>query len=336
VSRPDLYFSLIHARTSFPNEWVERFYRRLDEEVRTRATPLPGLRAGSLHYATEREARMALDTDPPDVRVLVPLYTRELLHDPPDDFRPYLNRRSEVVDLPFVHPVMWDIYIPPREVCGIAQAISLGNAVREYAACGMATICRHNAYANELRQIVGLLADRIVRAAEHPGHLPDWILLDDLMVSAPSPEARFFISVVRPSGAGQEWMPFEPDRLAVVERSVQAARRLALLPEVVDAITGPPAGEESRDSAGILLLDPAALTDAVTRPVVEKLLQRLPRWTATVIVTGRDVRLRDAANEAVQLSGGTGQVARTAAEFNRAVDQAIQRARSNFLRGHPS
>jgi hypothetical protein len=174
----DLYFSLIHARASFPNEWVERFYRRLDEEVRGRANPPPGLRAGSVHYATSREAQAAFAGEPRNARVLVPLYTREFLHDPPPDFAPYLNRRSDMADLPFVHPVLWDVYVPPREVCGFAQAVSLGDAVREYEACGMATICRHNAYASELRQIVELLADRIVRAAEHPGHVPDWMPMD--------------------------------------------------------------------------------------------------------------------------------------------------------------
>jgi hypothetical protein len=336
VSRPDLYFSLIHARASFANEWVERFYRRLDEEVRSRATPPPGLRAGSVHYATEREARAGLAGDPRVVRVLVPLYTREFLHDPPPDFAPYLNRRSDVADLPFVHPVMWDVYVPPREVCGIAQAVSLGNAVREYEACGMATICRHNAYASELRQIVELLADRIVRAAEHPGHVPDWMPMEPSVAGAPSPEARFLISVARPAGAGAEWMPFEPERYSVTERAVQAARRLVLLPEIVDAFAGVPAGDETRDSAGILLLDPETLTDPAVRPMVEKLLQRLPEWTMVVIVAGREPRLREASAQAVQLTGGAAQVARTAPEFTRAVDEAIHRARRNYLRGHPS
>ncbi|GIE87813.1 hypothetical protein [Actinoplanes regularis] len=336
MSRPDLYFALIHARQSFPNEWVGRFYRRLDEEVRSRATPLPGLRTGSIHYATEREAQAASGERGPDVRVLVPLYTREFLHDPPTDFAPYLNRRSDVTDLPFVHPVMWDVYIPPREVCGIAQAVSLGNAVREYRDCGMATICRHNAYSSELRQIVELLADRIVRAAEHPGHVPEWMLVASHPVGTPLPEARFFISVARPPGSDTEWTPFEPDRLSVIDRAVQAARRLALLPEVIDAFDGPAADHETRDSAGILLLAPETLADATTRPIVEKLLKRLPQWTTVVVVAGRDQHLREPAARAMQLAGSSAQVARTAPEFARTVEEAIQRARRNFLRGHPS
>jgi hypothetical protein len=331
-----LYFSLIHARTSFPNEWVERFYRRLDEEVRSRATPPPGLRAGSIHYATEREAQAALANGTPDVRVLVPLYTREFLHDPPPDFEPYLNRRFDVADLPFVHPVMWDIYIPPRSVCGIDQARSLGNAVREYEVSGMATICRHNAYASELRQIVELLAERIVRAAEHPAHVPDWIPLEASAVNAPSPEARFLICVARAPGSGPDWTPFETDRSAVLDRAVQAAHRLVLLPEVVDVFAAMPGADEVRDSAGILLLDPATLLDPGTRPVVATLLERLPQWIAVVVVAGLDPRLREPCALAVQLSGGTAQVARTAPEFGRAVTEAIHRARRNFLRGHPS
>jgi hypothetical protein len=337
LSRPDLYFALIHARASFPNEWVERFYRRLDEEVRSRAAPPPGLRAGSLHYATEREARTALaDGSPAEVRVLVPLYTREFLHDPPPDFAPYLNRRFDLADPPFVHPVMWDVYVPPRAVYGIDQALSLGKAVREYEVSGMATICRHNAYAGELRQIVELLADRVVRAAEHPAHRPEWMPMEAPAIDVPSPEARFLISVARAPDADPEWTPFEPDRFVVADRAMQAARRLLLLPEVVDAFAAAPGAEEVRESAGILLLDPATLLDAGTRPVVETLLRRLPQWIVVVVVAGRDPRLHEPCAGAVQLSGGTAQVARTAPEFVRVVAEAIHRARRNFLRGHPS
>lgn len=335
MSRPDLYFSLIHARASFPNEWVERFYRRLDEEVRSRAVPPPGLRAGSIHYATEREAQTGRANGSPGVRVLVPLYTREFLHDPPADFASYLHRRYDVADLPFVHPVMWDIYVPPRAVCGIVQALSLGTAVREYEVAGMATICRHNAYAAELRQIVELLAERIVRAAEHPAHLPDWIPLEAPAAHAPSPEARFLLCVARTPGADPEWTPYEPDRFAVVDRAVQAAHRLLLLPEVIDVFAGLPGDDEMAESAGILLLDPATLADPGTRPAVERLLLRLPQWIAVVVLAG-DPGLNEARDLAAQLTGGTAQVARTPPEFVRAVTEAILRARRNFLRGHPS
>lgn len=328
MSRSEVYFSLIHARASFPNEYVERFHRRLDEEVRTRATPPPGLRAESLHYATEREARLALAApDRPEARVLVPLYTREFLHDPPADFASYLFRRSDVTDLPFVHPVMWDFYVPPRAVCGIAQALSLGNAVREYEACGMATICRHNAYAAELRQIVEVLADRIVRAAEHPGHVPDWMPIEPPAVTAPSAEARFLILLARPPGHGAAWTPYEPDGSDVIERAVHAARRLVLLPEVVDALAAD-LGAETADSAGILLLDPAALHDPATRPAVEKLLRRLPAWITVVVVAGRDHRNHEPVERATP--------AWSAPEFARVADEAIHRARRNYLRGHPS
>ncbi|MEV4350740.1 hypothetical protein AB0J83_40305 [Actinoplanes sp. NPDC049596] len=336
MSRPDLYFSLIHDRGSFPDEWVERFHRRLEEEVRSRATPSPGLRAGSLYFSTRREAQVAPVATRQNARVLVPLYTREFLHSPPPDFAPFLNRPSDSADLPFVHPVMWDVYVPPREVCGMAQALSLGHGVREYQACGMATICRHNAYAGELRQLVELLADRIVRAAEHPGRLPDWMLLEAPPIAAPEPEARFLIIVARPAGAGREWTPFGPDRSSAIERAVQAAHQLRLLPEIVDALNGPPGGEDVRDFAGILLLDPETLLDATTRTAVEELLRDLPRWTTVVVVSGHEPRLREPAARAVRLTGGAAREARSAPDFSRAADEAIRRARRYFLRGHPS
>jgi hypothetical protein len=336
VSRPDLYFSLIHARISSPNEWVERFYHRLDEEVRIRASPPPGLRQGSLHYATERDAQTALANPRQDVRVLVPLYTREFLHAPPPDFADYLHRGPDVASLPFVHPVMWDIYLPPREVCGLSQAISLGSAVREYKDCGMAAICRHNAYSAELRQIVEILAGRIVRAAEHPGQVPDWMTLEAPRVGTSMPEAPFLIIVLRPPGAGPDWTPFEPDRLSVIDRAVQAAHRFSLLPEIVGAFAGSPVDQESPDSAGIVLVDPEVLAVPTTRPAAERLIKGLPRWRAVVIVASHDPRLREPVTRAVHLTGGAAQVARTAPEFARAVESATHRARNNFLRGHPS
>lgn len=340
MSRAHLYFSLIHARTSLPNQWIERFYHRLDEEVRSRAAPMPGLRPGSLYYPTEGEARRALAGDCPEVRVLVPLYTREFLHAPPPDFDDRLHRTGDAADLPFVHPVLWDAYLPARSVSGLAQARSLGDSIPEYADCGMASICRLNAYRTELTQIVELLADRLVRAAEHPDQIPDWIRLEPAPTPEREPEARFCISVVRPHGRDADWTPFGPGGGSVIGRAVQTAHRLVLLPEVVSDLLTPGAANGVRESAGVLLLDPGTLGDPVARPVVERLLRGMPAWIAVVLVIGREPDDQAAhagafAEEARALARYTTQLARNAPEFERVIDEAIHRARRNFLSGHP-
>jgi hypothetical protein len=339
VSRQDLYFSLIHERASFPNQWVERFYRILDEAVHRRAAPLAGLRQGSLYFPTEMEARRAQLGDRPSVRVLVPLYTREFLHTPPPDFGEHLSRRTET-DLPFVHPVLWDAYVPARSVIGLAQAMSLGDAVREYRDCGMASICRLNAYADELTQIVDLLADRVVHAAEHPDQTPEWIVGGAVPLSAAEPEARFLISVIRSSRQVGDWAPFGARPGSVTERAMLAAHRLILLPEVAY-----PSAAASlngvREAAGVLLLDAAALNDAAVSPTVERLLPQLPPWMTVVLIFGDEESGRqpqaDALADTVRaLAQLDVRIARNAPEYERVIDDAVFRARRNYLRGHPN
>jgi hypothetical protein len=339
VSRPDLYFSLIHKRTSIPNQWVERFYHRLDDEVRDRATPMPGLRPGSLYFATDGDAGRAMEAGLPTVRVLVPLYTREFLHSPPADFRDYLYRPSYPTEPPFVHPVLWDAYVPARTVSGLAQAMSLGDLVREYADCGLLSICRLSAYANELRQIVELLADRVVYAAEHPEQIPRWVRAAPVPLPTTEPEARFLISVIRPQGEAEAWAPFGGRPGAVADRAVLAAQRLVLLPEIVSYVSVPVSANGTPESAGVLLLDATALDDPAARPVVLRLLPQLPAWMTVVLVfgaAGGEDRALDLEDEVRTLVRHGVQVARDAAEFERVIDEAIRRARRNFLRGHPN
>jgi hypothetical protein len=339
VSRPDLYFSLVHMRTSTPNQWIERFYHRLNDEVRNHAVPMPGLRPGSLYHATEGDARRALDAGLPFVRVLVPLYTREFLHAPPPDFNDFLYRPSYPTEPPFIHPVLWDAYIPARTVNGLAQAMSLGNAVREYADCGMLSICRLSAYADELTQIVVLLAERIVYAAEHPDQIPEWIRTGPVPLPPAEPEARFLISVIQSRGDVGDWSPFGGRSGAVTDTAVLAARRLVLLPEVVSYVSVPVSANGTRESAGVLLLDATALEDPAARPMVLRLLPQLPSWMTVVLVLGEaggEERALDLEDEVRMLVHDGIQIARDASEFERVINVAIRRARRNFLRGHPN
>ncbi|GID99296.1 hypothetical protein [Paractinoplanes durhamensis] len=326
-------------RASIPNQWVERFYHRLDDEVRTRASGPSGLRIGSLYFATEGDARRAHAAGLPPVRVLVPLYTREFLHSPPPDFSEYLHRPVHPTDLPFIHPVLWDAYIPARSVSGLAQAMSLGNFVGEYADCGMLSICRLSAYANELRQIVELLAERVVYAAEHPDQMPEWVRSAPALLPSAAPEARFLISVIRPKGDEGDWSPFGGQPGAVTDRAVQAAHRLVLLPEIVTSVSVPVSVNGTRESAGVLLLDAAALDEPAARPMVMRLLPQLPSWMTVVLVfadNGDEAHTLDLADEVRVLVRHGVQVARDAAEFEQVIDEAVRRARRNFLRGHPN
>jgi hypothetical protein len=271
--------------------------------------------------------------------VLVPLYTREFLHAPPPDFSDYLYRPSYPTEPPFIHPVLWDAYVPARTVSGLAQAMSLGHFVREYADCGMLSLCRLSAYANELTQIVELLADRVVYAAEHPDQIPEWVRTGPVPLPDAAPEARFLISVIRPPGDAGEWSPFGGRPGAVTDRAVLADQRLVLLPEVVSYVAVPVSANGTRESAGVLLLDAAALADPAARPVVLRLLPQLPSWMTVVLVFGEagdTERALDIEDEVRNLVPHGVQVARDASEFEQVVDEAIRRARRNFLRGHPN
>lgn len=329
---PDLYFALIHARTSIPNQWVEAFYHRLDLEVQSRAAPMPGLRAGSLYFPTAGEARHALEIGLPRVRVLVPLYTREFLHDPPPDFGDRLYRFGDRPEPPFVHPVLWEAHLPARGVNGLAQATSLGSSVQEYLECGMASICRLNAYTAELRRIVEELADRLVSAAENPDRVPAWLRSPpELPMPARRPEPRFLITVLRAHRRGLDWTPFGAG--SVTERAMDAAQRFSLLPEILLG-TATPSANGFHESAGVLLLDSGVLDDPLHRPAAEQLLRTMPQWMTVVLVIGPDHgdHAHELAAEARALAPNDVQIARDEQEFQRAIDEAVNRARRNFLR----
>jgi len=336
VPAPDLYFALIHARTSIANQWVEAFYHRLDLEVQSRAVPMPGLRAGSLYFPTAGAARRALDIGLPRVRVLVPLYTREFLHDPPPDFGDRLHRLGDQTEPPFVHPVLWEAHLPARRVNGLAQAMSLGRSVQEYLECGMAALCRLNAYAAELRRIVEELADRLVTAAENPDRVPAWLHgRPELPMPPRMSEARFLITVVRAHRRGPDWAPFGAG--SVTERAVYAAQRLSLLPEILLGTQAPSAADRFRESAGVLLLDSGVLDDPLNGPVAEQLLRTMPPWMTVVMLIGPDngdhlARAHELVAKARALAPNGVQIARDDREFQRAVDEAVAKARRNFLR----
>ncbi|SDT65269.1 hypothetical protein [Actinoplanes derwentensis] len=326
---PDLYFALIHARTSIPNQWVDAFYHRLDLEVQSRAAPAPGLRVGSLYFPTAGEVRRALDAGLPRVRVLVPLYTREFLHDPPPDFGDRLHRLEDPAEQPFVHPVLWEPHLPARRVNGLAQAVSLGDSVQEYLDCGMASICRLNAFTRQLRRIVEELADRLVVAAEAPDRTPAWMLSRARPPVPQKPLApSFLIIVVRADWRDPDWSPYGTG--PVTERARDAAQRLSLLTEIR---TGP-ATDGLQESAGVLLLDSGMLDDPRDRRAAEEFLRKVPPWMTVVMVIGTDHadRAHELAAEARAMAPNGVQIARDGREFQRAVDEAVSKARRNFLR----
>lgn len=326
---PDLYFALIHARTSIPNQWVDAFYHWLDLEVQTRASPSPGLRLGSLYFPTAGEARRGLELGLPRVRVLVPLYTREFLHDPPPDFGDRLHRLDDPAEQPFVHPVLWEPHLPARRVNGLTQATSLGESVQEYRDCGMVSICRLNAFAPQLRRIVEELADRLVIAAENPGRTPAWLLNRPSLPPAPRPVTpSFLIIVVQADWRDPNWSPYGTG--PVTERARDAALRLSLLPDIR---TGQ-ATDGLQEAAGVLLLDCGVLDDPRDRRAIEEFLRKLPPWMPVVMVIGTDHadRAQELATEARAMAPHGLQITRDGREYHRAVDEAVAKARRNFIR----
>ncbi|BAL87577.1 hypothetical protein AMIS_23570 [Actinoplanes missouriensis 431] len=342
MSAPDYYFALIHARTSIPNQWVEGFYHQLDLEVRRRADPPHGLRRGSLYYPTAGDARWALEAGIPSVRVLVPLYSREFLHEPPPDFGDRLYQPGDPATMPFVHPVLWEPHLPARRVNGLAQATSLGTAVQEYGDYGMVAICRLSAYTEELRQLIEELADRLVTAAENPDQVPPWLRTrpELPMPARRSPAARFQITVVRPRGRGVDWSPFGTDVGWVTDRARDAAQRLSLLPEIVLGPAAPGSVNGFHDTAGVLLLDAAVLDDPPSRLIAEGMLRDMPSWMTVVMVMvirpDGDDRSHELVAQARAMTRNGVQIARDAREFQRAIDEAVIKARRNFLRSRRS
>lgn len=332
---PDLYFALIHARTSIPNQWVEAFYHRLDLEVQSRANPMPGLRAGSLYFATTGEAGRAIAAGLPRVRVLVPLYTREFLHDPPPDFSDRLHRFGNQTEPPWVHPVLWEAHLPARRVNGLAQATSLGTSVQEYLDWGMVSICRLNAFTMELRRIIEELADRLVTAAENSDQVPAWVVSPATVPMPPMMSGtRFLITVVRADGDGPDWIPFGAG--SVTERARDAAQRLSLLPEILLGTAVPLTANGFRESAGVLLLDAGVLDHPRNGPAVEQMLSTMPPWMTVVLVIGPDHgdlagRAHEVA-EARALAPDGVHVVRDDQELQHAIDEAVTKARRNFLR----
>ncbi|WP_436524794.1 hypothetical protein [Actinoplanes sp. HUAS TT8] len=296
---------------------------------------MPGLRPGSLYFSTAGEALRALDLGLPRVRVLVPLYTREFLHDPPPDFGDRLYRIGDPTTLPFVHPVLWEAHLPARRVNGLAQATSLGSSVQEYLDCGMASICRLNAYTAELKRIVEELADRLVSAAENPDRPPLWLFArPEPPILDRAPEVRFLITVVRADRRGPDWSPFGTGSL--IERAKDAAQRLSLLPEILLGMAMPASPNGFHEAAGVLLLDSWVLDDPLSRPAAEQVLRTIPPWMTVVMVIAPDhadhaARAHELAAEARTLTPNGVQVARNDREFQRAVVEAVAKARRNFM-----
>ena len=171
----DVYFLLSHVRTAIPDQWVHRFHLALDLAVERRASLTEGLRTGSLYYETVAMAREHQENGyPPGARVIVPLYTREFLHQPPPEYVEYCN--GGVVGGRRPHPsgvLGREPGRPGGPRAGAGQVA--GRRHPDYEECGLAAMCRLNAFARSYQMIIDRLAERIVAAAEHPDQRPRWV-----------------------------------------------------------------------------------------------------------------------------------------------------------------
>jgi FxsC-like protein len=330
----DVYFLLSHVRTSVPDQWVHRFHQALELAVSARAAPTEGLRSGSLYYETIATAREQYETgDPPRARVVVPLYTREFLHDPPPEFVEYCEQARAGSRSPHLHPVFWDANPGGRDAPGLVQARSLGSGIADYDECGLAAMCRLNAFSRSYRKIVDRLADRIVMAAEQPNQRPSWVEAGPPPGSPPIPEAQFVVSVI--AAQWQRWNPFGGADGALVDYTTAVARALMLLPVAVsyDAMDA-----EMLDSPGVLLIDLWALDVAALRPTIQRALQFPPPWVSVVVVAARraddqhDTRREELITLACNLASRLVSPISTRDGFERRIEDVVQRTRRNYLR----
>ena len=354
-SHLDIYYFLSHARTASPDRWEQQFHQQLDEQLKRFATDRPpaGLDLTSGCFPTQADA---YDPDkrwmPTRARVLVPLYTREYLHDPPVEYSEFLRDRENRV-AHHLHPVIWDPLPNGRAMEGGPQARSLGDDIPDYSSVGLAAMCRLRAYAADYREIVGRLAKRIAATAENPGRVPPWAGRDPQTGPA-TREARFFIAVIAPvvghlppgrdyafyGTTGHRWRPFRSRDYPIAEYAAELARSLLLLPEVTDYTLAMATSDEIRNSPGVLLIDPWALASIETREAVKQALRNPPPWVSIAIVADSEdpghVPLgKELFAEAAALAVGEVTAITSVRGFEQVIEDLVLRARRSILRRQP-
>ncbi len=334
--RHDVYYFLSHIRGSVPDRWISQFNHALELAVGERADPPQGLRIGALYYETAAAARQQRQPDMPlGARVLVPLYTREFLHEAPSEYLEFCaGRLGGSVPLR-IHPVFWDANPGGRDVPGFRQARSLGADIPEYEECGLAAMCRLNGFVREYKVIINRLADRIVEAAEHPARLPGWAAADAVTGRVFTGTDTLFVVSVLADG-WRTWNPFG-DRPAgpLVDSVANLARALVLPPEIVEY-------DESEDwiqqSPGVLLVDLWALEADHLRARVQRALRQPPRWASVVAVAvhrdaEHDDRRKAIIAGAEQLAGRALTPISDRFGFEAEIAEVVQRTRRSYLRG---
>ncbi|WP_238008257.1 hypothetical protein KZZ52_58235 [Dactylosporangium sp. AC04546] len=336
--RHDAYYLLSHVRGSVPDRWVGQFNHALELAIGERASPPRGLQIEGLYYETTAAARQQRRPGTPlGARVLVPLYTREFLHEAPPEYDDFCNNRLGGGARPRIHPVFWDANPGGRDVPGFRQARSLGEDLPEYEECGLAAMCRLNGFVREYRIIIGRLADRIVEAAEHPARLPAWGAAD----AATEPgfagtETLFVVSVL--ADGWRTWNPFGDDAAGpLVDSIARLARALVLPPEVVEYDE---AEDWIQESPGVLLVDLWALESEQLRGRVQRALREPPRWASVLAVAvhrdaEHDERRKAIIATAEQLVGHPLTPVSDQYGFEAEIPEVVQRTRRSYLRRQP-
>jgi hypothetical protein len=332
----EVYFLLSHVRAAAPNEWVRRFHRSLLSRVESRARPTPGLRAESIYYETRAQALEALRAGRLQAlraRVIVPLYTREFLFDPPPEFAPFLDGHADRPARLHIHPVLWDANPGNRGAPGLAQARSLGAGVPDYVDCGLLAMCRLNAFEDGYTTILDRLADRIVTAAQDPDHPPAWAAADSKTNAGERTETPFIISIIAAEGAA--WRPFGAGALTVAEFTVAVANRWRLPWEVVQF--DQKSAAEVRRAPGVLFIDPFAVDSEPHRAALGQALQQPLPWVSPVVVAEagddeHEARVRAVVERVNALAGRSLTLIRDPGDFARAVEDIVRHARRSYLR----
>jgi hypothetical protein len=285
--------------------WVTTFFQDLCGQVRQLAADGPNLEAGvmeeqlPLNGDWQAKVGAALGT----AEVLVPLYSpvymrRSLPRAVRDAFQSRLSAAGTGRAEGHVQPVLW-IPLPPgvRPVPDdLADALSLGEGVPEYAENGLGALCRLTIFREQYGIIMRRLAQRIVDVArDQPLGASKTKLPFEVTPAAPD-ETTFLVGALAlvngelapdkaPAGYADTtlgWRPFAGSEVdAVVQYTASRAEQLGLGTATIDLWDDN--GAFAR-RPGIALIDPWVLATPGGRSRLQTAVKAFPEWVVLFVL----------------------------------------------------
>jgi FxsC-like protein len=310
------YFFLSYARSDplagnpdeDPDMLVETFYSDLTQAVR--------------HLASDDEASGFYDHDVPigsdwkqfttralcAAQVFVPLYSVSYLTNswPGRELTCFKKRIEQAGRLNPVRrfvPVLWAPLAGVQEPPGLRDALTWADSVPDYAENGLRRLMKPQFYHDSYQSVLNWLAQQIVELAERDPIEPVEPSKVGDIEKAPSafPVTRsqpvFNIEVFAPTTVSAPhsrnlraygetpalWRPFPGQELPLAEYARQLIERFDFDVRVGAAAIGPAARRP-----GLIVIDPAFITDQAGRDALRTVADVLPRWVLPLVVVAPD------------------------------------------------